>query len=120
MLHERETGEQAGDSKSRRSPERRPTETGNKSGALSSCLAEANCAGITGHTSVASVDNIIGRGKRKTGSCAQCSVIVAGCVACARACPADKKSKRSTCGDDLVDVSVGDVADVEFAAGVFA
>jgi hypothetical protein len=79
-----------------------------------------NCAGITGHTAVASVDNIIARGERKTGSCAQCGAIVAGCVAGARARPGDKKSKRSAGRDDLIDVSVGDVADVEFAAGIFA
>ena len=31
-----------------------------------------------------------------------------------------RKVKRSTSGDDFVDVPVTDVADVEFAAGVFA
>ena len=31
-----------------------------------------------------------------------------------------RKVKNSTCGDDLIDVPVSDVADVEFAAGVFA
>ena len=34
--------------------------------------------------------------------------------------PAIRKTKSSTCGDDFVDVPVADVADVEFAAGVFA